>query len=237
MVVGSHASMTGFRLNTIVPLSMNRCRKKNPSPEQQPQHQPRAGAGGAHRSEYEGNRQQHGEGDGAGTRDARPECEQVWLRIQRVGPVVADQTPQRAAGEFPRLRHGQIQELPADIGIKRPHALGGRRDPLGRKARLGIAVQHPAMIRPGHRVRRAPHRQQVMIRRQLEYQHAAVRPPVLRLLNVQDLVAVAHPGGPAAEAGVGKALERFLLTCDLLAAGARAARPGSPPRRSAVPRR
>ncbi len=72
------------------------------------------------------------------------------------------------------------------------------------------------MIGAGHRVRSAPHRQQVMIRGQLEDQHAATGQPILRLLNVQDLVAIAHPGGPAVEAGIGKTGKRFLLPCDLL---------------------
>ena len=55
-----------------------------------------------------------------------------------------------------------------------------------------------------------------MIGGELEDQHAAVRLAILGLLHVQDLVAVAHPRGSTAEAGVGKALEGLLLARDLL---------------------
>ena len=83
--VGSHASITGLRSNTTVPLSISRCSRKKPMPIIRPSIM-RVPAP-AERSEPSTNgiAEQHGERDRHGARDARPEGEHVLARVQRVG--------------------------------------------------------------------------------------------------------------------------------------------------------
>ncbi len=110
-----------------------------------------------------------------------------------------------------------MQELTADIRIKRAHSLReGLHLPVAAEARLGVTVQFPAMTAAGQGARGAAHRHQVVILGEFEDEHAAVRLPVLRLLDIQDLVAVAHPGGPTLEVHVRESCEGFLLAGHLL---------------------
>ena len=93
--VGSHARITGLRLNTIVPLSISRCSRKERNPDHQPQHRARPRPRRPQRAQHERYREQHRERDRHRARDLRPEREQVLPRIQRVGAVVTDKPPQR----------------------------------------------------------------------------------------------------------------------------------------------
>ena len=190
-----------------------RCTRKNGDADEHAEQRARAGAGRSQAAEHERNRQQRGEQDGRGARDARPEREFLFSRVEIVLLQMMDQVPQHAGLELARRGHGQRQEIAADRRVRTRGCPGAgtrcarHRTSCWRNARVS-SCRRPARW-PWSRCPRISARDPAVSSKMRMPPNS---PPPGLLRNIDQQVAVAHPGtGAAREGDGGKLGEQLLL--------------------------